>query len=734
MLHFSCRGLAQVCSAWCALGLCLAVAADAQEPLSDELAERVTIRRDTWGVPHILAETEEAAYFGQGYACAEDHCLVMARQYLKARGQEAAHFGPAFAPEDFLVKLTRIWETSHENFPKLPPWVQRMHDAYALGYNRYVAKHRDRLPPWVQPATGVDVLAHGRRGAIVGFALDPLIRRRFLQLGVQATAGGTASDRTETASPHVERAIGSNMWAIAKEKSATGKALLLGNPHLPWDEFLIHETQITVPERINMLGGAAVGSPGINLGFNEHLGWSLTVNAHDSDDLYELALTKDGGGYLYEGRAIPLQAESVSVESKTDQGPVTRTLELFRSHYGPTIKLPGGQALAWKSANFDECRVAEQLSLMMKAKNLHEFRSALDMGAIPMFNICYADREGNCFYLFNGRFPDRPQGYNWAGVVPGGVAATEWNRMLPQARLPSLLNPPGGYVQNCNSAPWYTNLQAIIDRRKFPADLTPNFNSLRQQHSLLMLDGDEQLSLEDVKKRKFTMKLLLADRVKEDLLDLARGQTVKGVKLDEAVDLLTAWDNTVSRDSQASVLFTEFWSAYCKAAGAAQRTDAAKVFSEPWDENRPAQTPRGIANKAAAREALAATINAIKTKFGRLDVAWGDIHRLRRGALDVPIGGIDAQSALVEFGVFRVIWHEVSEMGKRIATGGDSYVFAVEFTSPPTAYSITAYSQSSDPASRHYADQSALFAREEWKPAWFAEDDIAKNLESTYRP
>ncbi len=709
-----------------------------EDRLADELASQVTIRRDQWGVPHILATTEEAVYFGQGYACAEDHCLIMAREYLKARGEEAAHFGEAFAASDFLTKRVRIWDVSKESFPRQPPWVQRMLDAYALGYTRYVAKHRADLPAWVTPATGVDVLALGRRVGILGFGLAPAIRHQFLQSApkvADARAGEAAFDHLATP---IQRdrsfAIGSNMWAINKDRSANGKAILMGNPHLPWNEFVLHESHLTVPDSLNIMGCSGVGLPGITLGFNEHLGWSLTVNAIDSDDLYELELTNDSASYLYEGRALPLEREELSIQVKTDSGLVTRTMEAFRSHYGPTLKLPGGKAIAWKSANFDECRGSEQVFLMGKARSLTEFRSALDMGAVPMFNICYADQEGNCFYLFNGRFPDRPAGYNWAGTVPGGKAATEWNRMLPQARLPSLLNPPGGYVQNCNSSPWYTNLKAPIDRRQFPSDLTPNFNSLRQQHSLRILNGDEALSLEEIMSRKFTPKLLLAERVKRDVIDCARGQTVDGVDLDEAVHLLERWDDTASHDSRGSYLFTEFWINYCKSVGAVQRTDSAKVFRVPWNEKKPADTPRGIANEEAARKALAETSKAIKSKHGRIDVAWGEVHRFRRGSLDEPLSGCAAISPLVDFGEFRVIWHDEDEDGKRVAVGGDSYVFAVEFSSPPRARSIMAYSQSSDPKSPHYADQSELFARNEWKQAWFTEEDVAKNARQSYRP
>lgn len=704
---------------------CTAHAADA---LADELAKQVTIRRDTWGVPHVLGKTEEAVFFGQGYASAEDHCLVMARLYLKARSEEAAHFGEAFADGDFLTKQVRIWDVARDNFPKLPPWVQRNVEAYALGYNRYVKKHRDQLPDWVKPMTGVDILAHGRRVVIMDFTMDRGILRQLQQLGPKPVPVSAQEEEAETR--------GSNMWAINKERSASGNAILLGNPHLAWEgQFLFYESHLTVPGKLNLMGCSTVGSPGITIGFNDYLGWSHTVNLHDSDDVYDVTLTKDGNSYLYEGRPIPLQKEELRIQVKTDKGLVTRKKEVFRSHYGPTLKVPLNKALAWKSANFDECGFVEQWNLMGKAKNLQEFRNALDMGAAPMFNICYADREGNCFYLFNGRFPDRPQGYKWEGIVPGGTQATEWSRMLPQSRLPSLLNPPGGYVQSCNSAPWYTNLKAPIDRTKYPEDLTPNFNLLRQQHSLLMLNGDEKLSLDEVMKRKYTMKLLLADRVKDDLIKAARGQTIDGVNLTEAANLLEAWDNTVSRESKGSVFFTEFWKAYCKATGATKRTDVAKIYRIPWDEKRPAETPIGIANVAIARTALAAMAKTFKEKYGKLDVVWGDVHRLRRGGQDLPIGGFTDEGGFpVEFGAFRIIRYVDDKDGKRVASGGDSFVLAVEFTTPPTAYTISAYSQSSDPKSPHHADQSALFAQEKWKRASFTEEDIKKNLKRSYHP
>jgi acyl-homoserine-lactone acylase len=689
----------------------------------DDLASKVTIRRDTFGVPHILATTEEAAAFGQGYASAEDRVLVMARLYLQARGEEAAYFGEAFADSDLLVKQLHMHEGAAAGYAKLAPWVQSILDGYAAGYDRYVAQHRTELPEWVKPATGIDILAHGRRVVILEFATD---LKQLDRIGQKTSRLSRPEDELE--------ARGSNMWAIGKGRTASGKGILLANPHLTWKgSQLFYEAHLTVPGKINVSGSTLTGGPGITIGFNEHLGWSHTVNLHDSDDVYELTIDPtDRHRYLYDGRSLPLRKEEIALQVKTDKGLEERKKEVYWSHYGPVMKWHDGKAYAFKSANQDEYRFVEQWNLMGKARNLNEFRRALDMQAIPMFNICYADRNGTVFYLFNGRFPDRPPGYNWAGVVPGNTSATEWNHILPQSRLPFLVNPPGGYVQNCNSAPWYTNLRQIIDRRLFPDDLTLNVNGMRQQLSLEMLEKEETFTLDKVLRCKFNTKMLLADRVKADVVKALRGQTVDGVALDEAADVLRDWDNTVARDSKGGLLFVTFWQNYGRRAE--------RPYATPWDERRPAATPSGIGEPDTVRHVMAATVKDMKQKHGRLAVPWGSVHRLRRGQVDVPVGGLRSEftgfrgARLGDFGTFRIISYEEDHDSKFVARGGDSFVMAVEFTSPPTAYTIVAYSQSEDPGSPHHSDQSVLFAEEKWKRSWFTEDDIARHLERSYHP
>lgn len=720
---------------------CLVPAVPQQTP-NKSLAEQVTIRRDTYGVPHIVAPTEEAAAFGHGYACAEDHILGLARALLHARSEEAAHFGEKYANADFAVKQLHMYEGAEAGYAKMSPWFQCILDGYAAGYNHYLQQHRADLPEWVKPASGIDFLALTRVITVMEFTMNlqqiQRIGSRPRAAGINPAVQTTGLNPAAHASSELgsEFTQGSNMWAINKERSASGNAILLGNPHQPWGGARVYyEVHITVPGKINMRGASRIGTPIIAMGFNEHLGWSHTVNAHDTEDVYELTLDpSDQHRYIYDGRAIPMRKEELTIQVKTDAGLVPQKRELYWAHYGPVLKWHEGKAYALKSASLDEYRFLEQWNLMGKARNLAEFRRALDMQAIPMFNICYADREGNCFYLFNGRFPDRPAGYDWSGIVPGNTSATEWNSLLPQSRLPSLLNPPGGYVQNCNSAPWYTNLQRIIDRKQFPEDLTRNVNGLRQQLSLLMLEADKSISLEEVMKYKYNTKLLLADRVKPDLVKLARGATADGISLDEAANVLQAWDNTAARDSRGSVLFIHFWRKYSRAGNAnallrAGAQEPKSLYAVPWDEKKPVETPYGIGDVERAKTALAATIKEMKQQYGSISVPWGDVYRLRKGNVDIPIGGFDDSA-----GAFRIVQYQPAPEGKFVARGGDSFVFTVEFSSPPKAHSIVAYSQSGDPKSPHYTDQCELFANEKWKPAWFTEEEIAKNLKRKYRP
>ncbi|HEY3136572.1 MAG TPA: penicillin acylase family protein, partial [Blastocatellia bacterium] len=235
---------------------------------AERLAAQVTIRRDTYGVPHILAKSEEAAAFGFGYAQAEDHCLAIARHLVAARGETAKYLGQG-QEGDFLMKRFDNLEVCKKNFGQLDPLLQRIYNAYAEGVNRYVSKHRNELPEWIPAFEGVDVLANGRAGA-VSSAINPTTMRA-LRAKYPGVAGPTPQSDSEEASesliPETELP-GSNAFGLSGSRTASGKPILLGNPHLNWSS-LYWEAQVTVPGKINFFGSTLAGIPVLRAGFNE---------------------------------------------------------------------------------------------------------------------------------------------------------------------------------------------------------------------------------------------------------------------------------------------------------------------------------------------------------------------------------------------------------------------------------------------------------------------------------
>jgi len=293
------------------------------ETVAARLARKVTIRRDTYGIPHILAKSEESAAFGLGYAQAEDHCLTIVRRFIAARGEAAKYLGQG-VESDFLMKRFDNLEVSIQNFGQLDPLLQRIFNAYASGVNHYVSKHRQELPGWIPVFDGVDVLANSRSGA-VNSAIDAgsirALKAKYPD-NTQPQASPSGSDvEQQNQSLIAETELpGSNAFALSGSRTISGKPILLGNPHLNWSS-LYWEAQVTVPGKINFFGSTLAGIPVLRAGFNEHLGWVTTNNNPDQEDIYALALDPNKPDhYIFDLQSLPFKKKEVTVEIKTADG------------------------------------------------------------------------------------------------------------------------------------------------------------------------------------------------------------------------------------------------------------------------------------------------------------------------------------------------------------------------------------------------------------------------------
>jgi len=707
---------------------------------AESLADQVIIWRDSYGLPHIHAKTEEAAAFGLGYAQAEDHCVEIARRYVAARGESAKYLGTG-TDSDFLVKLYDNLEVSRQDLDHVSPLYRKMVNAFAAGINRYVDQHRKELPDWIPAFNGVDVMAHRRAGAISeAFSQSTAreLRKKYPPSGgpppVTPQISLMMRATPDTSDWEAKDLPGSNAFALSGSRTISGKPILLGNPHLNWNS-LYWEAQITVPGRINFFGSTLVGIPVLRAGFNEHLGWVTTNNAPDLTDVFALKL--DPGKpdhYLFRGQSLPLKKREISVEIKAADGTLrTEKREYWESHLGIVLCRTPDRAFAVRSTAIDAFRYHEGFYLLSKTRNIKEFLSVMKRNYVPTSNFTYADAEGNILYVWNARVPKRlDDGTSYELDVPGDTDKYVWKKLVKFARLPRLLNPSGGYIQNCNNPPWYASLRNPIDSKGYPSylELVRDL-ALRPQMALEMLESRDKFSLEDVKRLKFNTRMLLADRVKPDLLQALRRAVNPSEELKSGLSLLEAWDNQVSAQSKGGVPFQHFWDTYSAAK--------AQPFAVPWDAKNPAKTPYGLADSALAVKHFEEAVRWTRQNYGTEAVAWGEVHRFRFGALDLPGDGASGS-----YGLFRVLRFSQAQDGKRVAGQiktdeppvgfGDAWVLAVELTKPIVAYSVLAYGETTRSSSKHSSDQIRLFAEHSYKRVWFSEEDIKSHLEREYHP
>jgi acyl-homoserine-lactone acylase len=682
------------------------------------LAKQVQIRRTQFGVPHIEGETLEAAAFGFAYCQAEDHLDNILRGILGVRSQLAATFGPGDNDKnvtaDFFNYQFRVYPRAVETYHKLDPDYRAMLEGFAAGLNFYVARHHDQAPAWAPIVTGHDLAAYGIAGVMrFAFNRNDILKDFLKSQGVKTAQQDDGVD---------DSVIGSNMWAFAPTRSQSGHAMLMGNPHQHWQPVsTYYEAHMIVPGRMNFYGSTFIGRPILTSGWNEHLGWSHTVNAPDLEEIYELDLDPAAADhYLFDGGSVPLKRDDVKVVVKDSDNNSTQQRTFWHSPIGPVVLRTPTKIYVLRNASYDNYRAYEQWLRMSQATNLDEFRKTVEMNLLPMFNICYADSVGNIFYIWNGTVPNLPHPAHKATAVHATRTSDIWTKFHSTDELPQLLNPLGGYVQNCNSPPYLTNLQALLDPARYPAHFSPNDLSLRTQHSLRLVNNDKKLSLEDVCTLKHSPLMLLAERVKDDLIAALRSEP-STPQLAAAIQALESWNNTVAAASRGGTLFANWWERYYeKGVG---------KFAVPWNAAEPMTTPRGLADRERALSKFHAALADINALYGRPDVTWGEVHRIRKGSVDLPVSGGPGL-----MGCFRVLEFKADHDGKLAANSGDSFVFAVEFSQPPRAFTNVAYSQSDVPTSPHFNDQASLFSENRLKPAAFTDAEITAQLLKTYRP
>ena len=681
----------------------------------EDLWRDVEIIRTEHGVPHIRATSLRAGAYGLAWVMSEDYGPRTAMTILRVSGNMARVYGRDSIESDFMV-----WYDRHraiENYHKLDELTRDVYEGFAAGLNRYVELNPEDFPPGMPRFTGYDVAAQDI-GGTSGGALRSY--QRLLEQSGRVTAGTGGDDSEGEAVDNV----GSNAWAFAPSRTKSGRAILLRNPHLAWNSGY-YEAHLTVPGIVDFYGDFRIGGPFIVIGgFNRHLGFATTNNAQDLDELYALdADSTHPGHYIMDGASLPLRREYATVSYRNGDSFTTETREQWHTAIGPVVHRANGKIYVVKTAGEGDYRAGEQFLRMMRATSLEEWKAAMRMRARMTSNFTYADRAGNIYYVWNAALPLLPHAPgNDTVAVPARTTRQLWTRYVPYDSLPQVLNPRGGYVHNENSSPHWTNLRAPLDTNNpYPNFERPSL-SLRSQHGVQLVSGTKKLSLEDVVRMKHSYRMLLADRVKPDLIAAVKATNPTG-DVAAALAMIEKWDNTSEPSSRGGSLFEVWWQRYGQGFPDSLR------YAKRWQASDPTRTPVGLSDKTKAAEAFTWAVTETARRYGRWDVTWGEVHRVRRGPVDVPVGGCGGA-----LGCFRVLNFARDPDGKLRANGGDGWVLAVEFTDVPRAYSVLAYGESSDSTSRWHSDQAERFAKGDLKRVAFTEKDIDAQAVVRYRP
>ncbi|WP_299211667.1 acylase [uncultured Aquimarina sp.] len=648
---------------------------------------------DTWGVPHITADTVEELFYAQGWAQMHNHANLVLKLYGSARGKGAEYWGQEQFGNDRLIhtlgfdQLADDWEKSQD------PELKIIYESFINGMNAYAASHPEAIDEKnkvVLPLTTKDVNMHSMY----------VIFTRFI--------AGNDLGRVQQWPD-----MGSNAYAIAPSRSASGNAMLVQNPHLPWwQEFLFFESHLNLKDK-NMYGATLVGFPGIAIGFNKNLGWTHTNNTIDNADTYELDLK--GEGYVLDGEQKAFETSPKTIKIKLKDGKmIDEEIPILKTIHGPVVNKTENKVLTLRMVGLDRPNMLLQWWRMINSNNFNEFESALKMAQIPFWNVMYADKSGDIFYLFNGLVPKRTEdawGY-WDRIIPGGKSADIWTEVHEYVDLPKVKNPVNGWLQNANDPPWTSTIPMSLNPDDFPGYMSPQSMSFRPQRSARMLIEDESITFDELVDYKLSTRLEFADRILDDLfiaIDSSDSELAKRAKV-----VLENWDRTADADSKGMLLFY----AWAQKFNTWNNTN----YKEKWNIEKPNTTPDGIADPDRAVQLLEKTVQELEAKFGSLDIAWGTYYRINYNGKNLPANGSDGS-----MGVFRVAWPGHATDDNMFVGGGDSWVGVIEFGDAVKAKVLLSYGNATQKDSPHFGDQLELFSKKELRDAWFTKAEVKSN-------
>jgi len=694
------------------------------------IAKQVTIIRDNWGIAHIYGKTDADAVFGMLYAQCEDDFKRVEMNYIEKLGRLSEIKGQSVVYNDLETRLLIDVEEAKADYKKAAPWLKKLLNSYADGINYYLYKHPEVKPLMLShfeswfPLLWTD----GSIGAISTADLTNAELKAFYG----------SDDKFAYVEKVKDMQTGSNGFAIAPSKTASGNAILYINPHTTF--YFRPEIQINSEEGLSAYGAVTWGQFFIYQGFNENCGWMHTSSNVDVADTYaeKIILKNKKLFYEYDTKLYPIIEKKITISYLENGKLIPKTFTTYFTNKGPIMAKRDGKWISLKSNN-RSMKSLEQSWIRTKSKNFDDYKKAMEMKANTSNNTVYADNKGNIAYWHGNFIPIRDKNFNWSKVMDGTTSATQWKGLHNPSETVHLFNPSNGWLQNCNSTPYSVAGENSPKEENYLPYMAPDGENFRGINAVRILSMGNSYTLDKIIADGYNSKLSIF----EVLIPALTASFEKSIQpenpmykeLIEPITALKNWDYFANENSIATTLANEW--AY-KLNPILQ-----KVYIDEGETDQVENTIQ-FAKAATVNDLipqLQAVISELKAKFGTWQIPWGELNRFQRSSGDIDLVYKDDVESL-PIGNGAALWGSLpaykssyqNGTKKRYGFNGNSFVCAVEFGPKIKAKSLLAGGNNGDPKSKHFMDQSKMYQKGEFKEVLFYKEDVEKNAERTYHP
>jgi acyl-homoserine-lactone acylase len=710
---------------------CFACTANEQNEVNKWKAQAVKIEiiRDDFGVPHIYGKTDADAVFCLLYSQCEDDFNRVENNYIRAIGRLAEVEGEAAIYHDLRAHLFMTKEEAVANYNNSPEWLKKLCDAFADGVNYYLYTHPGvkpllltRFEPWMP--------MYFSEGSISG-NINRISTNRIKAFyeNKESLALNKEGNGLELLN-WFDEPQGSNGFVLSGAHTKSGNTMLLINPHTSF--FFRGEVHVVSEEGLNAYGALTWGQFFVYQGFNDKIGWMHTTTYTDVMDEFmeEVVKKEDGFYYQYGKEERPVETKEVLLRYKAEEEIKEKKFPMYRTHHGPVTHMTGDKWTA-TSMMWNPVLALQQSFLRTKKVDYKGFREMLDLKTNSSNNTFYADASGNIAYHHGNFLPKRDEQFDYSKPVDGSNPDTDWKGLHSVDEIISVVNPKGGWIQNCNSNPFTSAGEYSPKVEDYPYYMSLNRENFRGIHAVRLLEKAQNYTLDKLIETAYDPYLPAFEVLIPGLILAFDESEGKDESMGDAIDILRKWDFAVSTESVAMSLAHYYGILYL------QKGIAPKGLSSM--ENI---TFFGIESPFEERLYIfKQTMDKLEEDFGTWNMPWGEINRYQRlnGAIRQPFNDNEPSIAV---GMASGIWGALATFGARYhnntkkiyGTRGNSFVAVVEFGDKVKAKTMLAGGQSGNPNSPHFSDQAQRYADNEFKDAAYYRDEVVARAEKIYHP